>query len=80
MAWLHFEEQSGWLVASVGEPGFFAVLSPEQRAIMETVLSGLYKLAAVDLVREQIEALIGEGARYDIADEGLIVWPEEGFR
>ncbi|HQY61629.1 MAG: hypothetical protein IPQ09_08875 [Myxococcales bacterium] len=80
VAWLHFEEQSGWLVASVGEPGFFAVLSPEQRAIMETVLSGLYKLAAVDLVREQIEALIGEGARYDIADEGLIVWPEEGFR
>ncbi len=82
VAWLHFEEQSGWLVASVASPGFFASLAPDQRATMAIALAGIYKLCAVDLVREQVEALIhrdGEELPYDIADEGLVVWPGAGF-
>ncbi len=79
IAWLHFEEQSGWLIAGVAGAGFLDALAPDQRSTMETALAGLYKLSAVDLVREQVEALIGEGTRYDIADEGLVVWSGEGF-
>ena len=29
----------------------------------------------MDLVREQIDAALPSAARYDIADEGLVVWP-----
>lgn len=74
-AWIHFEEQSGMLVASVPVHGFVDVLEPAQRATFETALAGLYKRAGVDIVREQVEALVGKGVPYDVADEGLVVWP-----
>ena len=50
--------------------------------IFENALGGLYQRAGVDLVREQIEAALAAafGERlYDIADEGLVVWPDEGY-
>ncbi|MDB4944676.1 MAG: hypothetical protein JWP97_4210 [Labilithrix sp.] len=72
---VHIEEQAGLLVASLATPGFVAALDEERRATFETALAGLYKLAGVDLVREQIEALVGAAAAYDIAQEGLVVWP-----
>jgi hypothetical protein len=73
-----FEEQSGWLVAGVARPGWAAALDGDQRVIFENALAGLYERAGVDLVREQIEAALPPGTPYDIADEGLVVWPE-GF-
>jgi hypothetical protein len=79
IAWLQFEEQSGLLVASVATPGFFAALEEDQRATLEIALAGLYKRAGVDVVREQVEALLGPDARYDIAADGLVVWPGEGY-
>ncbi|MBS2011767.1 MAG: hypothetical protein JST00_02540 [Deltaproteobacteria bacterium] len=75
-AWIHFEEQSGWLVASVPTRGFLDVLEPSQRATFEAALAGFYKRAGVEIVREQVESLVGEGVPYDVADEGLVVWPE----
>lgn len=48
-----------------------------QRLVFENALAGLYKLAAVDLVREQIEASLRGKPPYDISDEGLVVWPED---
>jgi hypothetical protein len=68
-----FEEQSGWLVAGVAEPGWLGRMSAEQRRALRAALAGLYKYAGVDLLREQVEAALG-GASYDIADEGLVVW------
>ncbi len=79
VAWIHFEEQSGLLLASVATPGFITVLAPQPRAVLETALAGLYKKAGVDLVREQIAALLGDGIPYDIADEGLVAWPGKGY-
>lgn len=88
-----FEEQSGFLIASVPKAGFLDALKDttpppgetrversEARLLFENALAGLYKLAGVDLVREQIEAALGDRPPYDIADEGLIVWPGEGYR
>ncbi len=53
---IDFAEQSGWLIADVAELGWLAELTDEDRAVFRTALAGLYKLGAVDLVREQIES------------------------
>ena len=68
-----FEERSGWLVAAVAEAGWLGQLPAEPRRALRAALAGWYKFAGVDLVREQVEALLG-GATFDLADEGLVVW------
>lgn len=73
-AWIHFEEQSGLLVASVPSRGFLDALTPAQRTTFEAALAGVYKRAGVDIVREQVESLLGDGVAYDVSDEGLVVW------
>ncbi|HWL88255.1 MAG TPA: hypothetical protein VNO21_20770, partial [Polyangiaceae bacterium] len=75
-----FDEQSGLLVASVAEPGFLDEMPMnEARVLFENALAGFYQLAGVDLVREEIEAAVGP-ARYDISDEGLVLWPDGSYR
>jgi len=78
-----FEEQSGWLLARIARAGWVNALPDAQRRIFEAALAGFYKLAGVDVVREQLEhALGGDGASpaYDIAAEGLVVWPGRGYQ
>ncbi|MBX6314269.1 MAG: hypothetical protein IRY99_15355, partial [Isosphaeraceae bacterium] len=70
---LAFEEQSGWLLATLAELGWLAILPDAPRRSLATALAGLYKLAGVDLVREQLTASLS--APYDIAEDGLLVWP-----
>lgn len=73
-------EQSGWLMASVGEPGWINRLSAEQRSVIAAALSGLYHLAATSLVREHIQQQLGRPPNpFDINDQGLIVWPTRSF-
>ena len=73
-----FEEQSGWLLASVPRPGWLAKLDEEKLAVVTAALVGLYKLAGVDFSRERLEsAFKPETWRYDISDEGLVAWPKE---
>jgi hypothetical protein len=74
-ATLAFEEQSGWLLAGVAQAGWIDLLDDTKRIVLENALAGLYARAAVDLVRERVEAHIGEPAPYDIADDGLVIWP-----
>jgi len=78
---LTFEEQAHFLVAGLKKRGFFQSLDPDRKEAFETALSGVYRLAGVDFVREHIEALLpgspGE-TRYDITERGLVVWPS-GF-
>ena len=92
---LEFTEQSGWLVGAVREMGWLAHVGPERRDVVKAAISGLYKLAAVDLVREQFEpqlalavsptkagsALLPEQQKvcYDIGDQGLIIWPNATY-
>lgn len=81
---IRFELQSGWIVAGIPTPGWVGLLVDDQRRIFEIALAGFYKLSAVDIVREQVEhALRSSPSRpappYDIADEGMVVWPGQGF-
>ncbi|MDD4892328.1 MAG: hypothetical protein PHU85_20590, partial [Phycisphaerae bacterium] len=73
--WLTFEEQSGWLLASIARAGWLAALSEGQRHVLAAALAGFYKAAGVDLVREQLEAALPPGVPYDIAANSLVVWP-----
>jgi len=83
VATIAIEEQSGWLLASVTQPGWLAALDASQRRVAEIALAGFYKLAGIDLVREQLEAALAAGglpgAPYDVADDRLVVWPGAGF-
>ena len=80
IAWLQFEQQSGLLMAGVATPGFIDALPNDHHATLEIALAGLYKRAGVDIVREQVEALLGPGIAYDIGAEGLVVWPGTGYQ
>lgn len=80
---LRFEEQSGMVVASLAQLGFLAELaarSSEAAVLFENALAGLYQRAEVELVREQLEVELGTRAAYDIADQALIVWPDDAYR
>jgi len=83
---LEFAEQSGWLVGVTRQQGWLEDLEPEDIAIFKAAITGLFKLASVDLVREQIERQLvpvspnsnGQSFAhhpYDISQAGLIVWP-----
>jgi hypothetical protein len=72
---LAFEEQSGWLCAGLARPGWVNVLEGDERVLFENALAGLYQRAGVDMVREQLAAALPAEMPYDIADEGLVVWP-----
>jgi hypothetical protein len=74
--WLEFEEHAGWLVAGVRETGWLTELGPEQRQATTTGLAGLYRLAGVDVVREQLRANLPSAiVRFDITAWDLLVWP-----
>jgi hypothetical protein len=78
---LTISEQSGWLVAGITQLGWASdKLDDRQRRVLEAALTGLYKLGAIDLVREQIQSRFADPATaYDIAETGLIVWPHRDF-
>jgi hypothetical protein len=73
---IRFDYCAGWLVAGVHRPGWLMQLSGPQRGALRTALAGLYKLAGVDLTREQIAAALEPAApRYHITRCGLVAWP-----
>jgi hypothetical protein len=72
--WISLEDQAGWLVASIDRRGWLDQLSPGQRGTLANALAGFYKLAGVDLVREQLDAhLPPETETYAIEQRGLAV-------
>lgn len=76
-----FEEQSGLIVANIAERGFIDALPDKNhRVLFENALVGFYRVAGVDLVREQIRVVLGDDVAYDISNEGLVVWPDEQYR
>jgi hypothetical protein len=77
---VEIEVQEGWLVAALPEPGWLEQLTPEQTQVLATALARFYKLAGVDLVREQLEANLPPGiAAYDLREDGLVVWRDRGL-
>lgn len=76
---LLFQEQSGWLVATVARHGWLDRTTPEQLHSFETALRGFYCKAGVDLVREQMERQLIGPHPYDVCFAGLAIWPERRF-
>lgn len=77
---LTIEAQSGWLVAGVADPGWLTRLDADQARMAVVALAGLYKLAGIDLVREQIQANLPPGvAGYDLTRTHLILWLDHRF-
>jgi len=75
--WLAFEQRSGWLIGSLPEPGWLAHLEQEPLRVVSSALAGLYKIAGVDLVREQLMAVLAPGTTgYDITDHFLVLWAD----
>lgn len=75
-----FEEQSGWLLADTRHTGWIQNLDDAQRDILLAAIIGFYKLAGVDMVREQIAASFApRRIPYDVTEEGLVVWPDGNY-
>jgi hypothetical protein len=70
-----FEQQAGWLVAGIVEPGWLSDLDPDRRVTFANALAGFYKLCGVDLVREQVDAVFDRGYRWTAGTQGLVVSP-----
>ncbi len=76
--WLSFEDQAGWLIAGIHRRGWADSLSFQQRHTFASALAGFYKMAGVDLVREQIESQLAPNSPgYEVTEKGLVVWPRQ---
>jgi hypothetical protein len=73
------EEHGGRLVAGVARAGWSARLGAEPARAFSDALAGFYKLAGVDLVREQLADALLAGSAYELLEEGLIVWTGPGY-
>ena len=70
-----FEQWGGWIVARIDAPGWMAGLDEGRFNTLSWALLGLYKLADVDLVREQVEKLLGQrSAQLEVQKNELVVW------
>jgi hypothetical protein len=73
-----FDEQADWLVARVGSPGWLDRLTEAQRHALALALAGLYKLAGIDLVYEQLRAqLPAELTGFELTVHGLRLWLDQ---
>lgn len=78
---LVFEEQAGWLLAGVERAGWLTRLTPGRARVLAVALAGLYKLAGVDVTRQQVARCLGpEAEAYDLVADGLLVWPGDDYR
>jgi hypothetical protein len=72
---LSFDQQSGWLWAGVLDPGWLINLAGQKRETFAVALAGLYKMAGVQITREQVtKALAPMQAVFAIRDKGLVIW------
>ena len=69
---LAFAEKAGWLTVQIEHAGWLFKLTARQAGALTLALAGWYKLAGVDVVREQVQAgIAGRGLSYVIEPEGL---------
>jgi hypothetical protein len=71
---IDFEHRAGWLLAGIARSGWLDELTEGPRAAFTTALAGLYKKAGVDLVNQELEAVLPRGTVTDVTREGLKVW------
>jgi hypothetical protein len=74
-AWLEWLEQNGWLIAGIHERGWLTRLDPAAQQAVATALAGLYKLAGINVVREQVRAALpAPVACFDLTSRDLVLW------
>ena len=78
-AQFRFQEQSGWLIATIAQTGWLELIPSEQRNSVLHALEGFYRKGGIDLVREQLENNLTREHPYDIDSEGLRIWPSQQF-
>lgn len=76
---LLFQEQSGWVVASVPDAGWLRSASMDQLKSFQNALQGFYRKSGIDMVREQLETNFIQTHPYDINSEGFAIWPNGNF-
>jgi hypothetical protein len=76
---ISFEQGAHWIVAGAERAGWTGELSGAQLRQFSAAVLGLYKLAGVDFVAEQLQSLFGPAARFDFHRNDLIVWPAGDF-
>ncbi len=76
---LLFQEQSGWVAASVAESGWLRFASTDQLKSFQNALEGFYRKSGIDLVREQLETNFVNFQPYDINADGFAIWPNGDF-
>ena len=71
---LEFTSRGGWLLAGFGNAGWLGRLSEKELRPLHNALVTLYKLAGVDLVREQLQAVLPpEAAAADLSPQGIFI-------
>lgn len=79
---IRWEDVSGWLASSVVQAGWLTDLPAIERERFENALAGLYKLAGVDLVREEVCRAVGvesDGmSTLDIAGDRVMILAPSG--
>ncbi len=74
---IEIEHSNGWMVARLRATGWLENVGDPQRRAFCLCLAGLYKGADVDLVREQLEAVLpGPVASIQVQPDGLRVWTD----
>ena len=69
---LAFQERAGWIIVSLARRGWLDAVPADQREAFLQAVRGLYHLAGVDLVWEQVVARFGPHVNwYDVNAEGL---------
>lgn len=76
--WIRFDECSGWLVGRLASVGWLGELEPSQRTAFFNALLGMFQLAGVHFVPEQLEAAIPDPwRRWELAGGELLAWETE---
>lgn len=72
-----FAARAGWLVAVVEQTGWLTAVAPAETVVLANALAGLYKLAAVDLVQEQVRAGLPTGFdNFSLELDRLVLRPQ----
>jgi hypothetical protein len=75
---IDIDEESGRLFAEISRCNWLVRASRLQQQAFADALVGFYCLAGIDLVRQEVEALLPPGASYGVAESGLSVWAQNG--
>ncbi|HWE96835.1 MAG TPA: hypothetical protein VG269_22940 [Tepidisphaeraceae bacterium] len=77
---IRFEQRSGWILAGMDPAAWTTGISPEKSRLLSAALLGLYKIAGVDIVTEQVHRVFGPQAlAFELTPGQLTLWRGGNF-